>query len=130
LIVDESVVGSTTLHEDGWGYSLFEPTAHRFTVIVPAASVGDDAARRILPSVVEEQKPAHTDFHLCFTEPKLRVGIQSRLGVDAIVAGPPQPSPLGAGDALDRTLYLADDPPAAPGAVQRRARIGIDTRLA
>jgi phage tail-like protein len=130
LIVDESVVGATTLQEDGWGYSLFEPTAHRFSVLIPAASVADDAARRLLRNVVEEQKPAHTDFHLCFVEPMLRVGVQSRLGIDSIVAGPPEPSPLGSGDALDRTLYLADDPPAAPGAVQRRARIGIDTRLA
>jgi phage tail-like protein len=130
LIVDESVVGAITLAEDGWGWSLFEPTAHRFTVVVPAASVTDEAARRRLRGVIADQKPAHTDFHLCFAEASLRVGMQSRLGIDAIIAGPPHPSPLGAGDALDRDLYLTDDPPAAPGAVQRRARIGIDTRLA
>ncbi len=130
LIVDESAVGATTLREDGWGWSLFEPTAHRFTVLVPAASAGDESSRRFLRSVIEQQKPAHTDFHLCFTEPTLRIGIQSRLGVDAIIAGPPQPTPLDSGQALDRDLRLADDELAATGAVQRRARIGIDTRLA
>jgi phage tail-like protein len=130
LIVDESAVGATTLTEDGWGWSLFEPTAHRFTVLVPAASARDESSRRFLRDVIEQQKPAHTDFHLCFTEPTLRIGIQSRLGVDAIIAGPPQPTPLGSGQALDRDLRLADDPHAATGAVQRRARIGIDTRLA
>lgn len=130
LIVDESAVGATNLREDGWGWSLFEPTAHRFTVIVPAASARDESSRRLLRDIIEKQKPAHTDFHLCFTEPSLRVGIQSRLGIDAIIAGPPQATPLGSGDALDRDLRLADDPLAAIGAVQRRARIGIDTRLA
>jgi phage tail-like protein len=129
LVVDESVVGATTLAEDGWGYSLFEPTAHRFTVQVPAAAVPDHAARRLLRTVIEDQKPAHTDFHLCLAEPKLRVGLQARLGVDTIVAGPPRPTPLGSDDALDRDFYLADDPLTAPAAVERRARVGIDTRL-
>jgi len=130
LIVDESAIGATTLTEDGWGWSLFEPTAHRFTVLVPAASARGESSRRFMRDVIEQQKPAHTDFHLCFIEPNLRIGIQSRLGVDAIISGPPQPTPLDSGQALDRNLRLADDPNAGTGAVQRRARIGIDTRLA
>ena len=130
LIVDESAIGATTLTEDGWGGSLFEPTAHRFTVLVPAASARGESSRRFMRDVIEQQKPAHTDFHLCFIEPNLRIGIQSRLGVDAIISGPPQPTPLDSGQALDRNLRLADDPNAGTGAVQRRARIGIDTRLA
>ena len=128
-MVAESVVGATTLHEDGFGYSLFEPTAHRFTALLPAAAV-DGTASRLLRRAIEAQKPAHTETHLCLMEPHMRIGIQSRLGVDAIIAGPAAPSPIDTGQALDRTLHLADDAADAPGAVQRRARIGIDTRLA
>ena len=40
--------------------------------------------------MIEREKPAHTAYHLCVIEPRMRVGSQARIGVDAIIAqGPP-----------------------------------------
>jgi len=42
------------------------------------------AARALL----KREAPAHTSHHLCVVEPRLRVGVQARVGIDAVVAGP------------------------------------------
>jgi hypothetical protein len=39
--------------------------------------------------IVEREKPAHTDYRLQLIFPDLRIGMQSRLGIDAIVGGEP-----------------------------------------
>ena len=51
--------------------------------------------RAALREVIDAEKPAHTDYHLCFVEPRLRVGFQARLGIDAIVGNGPAPLRLG-----------------------------------
>lgn len=62
-----------------------EWAAHRFTVLFDADpySVADTAAR--VARVVARDKPAHTDATICPVFPRMRVGIQARLGVDASV---------------------------------------------
>ena len=39
--------------------------------------------------LVEREKPAHCDYHLCVIEPRMRVGFQARVGIDTIVASHP-----------------------------------------
>jgi phage tail-like protein len=129
-VVDQSALdGSSVGPEEGFGRALFEETAHRFTVILPAADAPSDDERRTVRRAVHELKPAHTDCHVCFVAPDLRVGVQSRIGVDCIVAGEPAPTTLDEGRALDRGARLALDPEDAPAAVEQRARVGIDARL-
>jgi hypothetical protein len=96
LVVGQVVVGqSGPQAAEDFGESLFSETAHRFTVLVPAALIPDDGSRQALVAALEAEKPAHTDYHLCFVEARLRVGLQARIGVDTIVAGPPEPMQLG-----------------------------------
>ena len=38
---------------------------------------------------VAAEKPAHTEFDLCLVEPRLRVGLQSTVGVDTILGALP-----------------------------------------
>jgi phage tail-like protein len=114
---------------NSWGSSLFADTAHRFTVIVPAASIPDPDRRRAIRRVLDNEKPAHTDYHLCFIEPRLRVGVQDRVGIDAIVAGRGPDLVLGEVATLGIDSRLADPPAGGAEVVGSRSRIGIDTRV-
>jgi hypothetical protein len=112
LVVGEVLVGQTTPQAaDEMGQALFSETAHRFTVLIPAASLPDLNQRRLLIETLESEKPAHTDFHLCFVEARLSVGCQARLDIDAILAGPPDAMALGqAGLGRTSTLGAGEAP--------------------
>jgi phage tail-like protein len=124
--VGRAVVGEgAPIPASDFGIGLFAEYAHLFTVLAPAGSCRDAAGRAALRDIIEREKPAHSDYHLCFVEPRMRVGFQARLGIDAIVANGPPPMRLD-GAQLDRDSYLED---AAPGGarVAARARLGQDT---
>lgn len=59
--------------------------AHRFTVLfdAPPYAVADVADR--VARVVQREKPAHTSAAICPVFPRMRVGVQARLGIDASV---------------------------------------------
>lgn len=130
LVVGDFVVGeSRPLSPEDLGEPLLDDTAHLFTVVVPAGQTLTVAVRQQLEAIIESDKPAHTDHHLCLVEPRMRVGFQARIGVDSIVAGPPDPMVLG-DVRLGYSTYLADaneDEPA--GRLGSQARVGIDTIL-
>ena len=77
------------------GAPLFIDTAHRFTIFLPAYRATDAALRAEIRRVIDAEKPAHTDYHLCLVEPDMRVGFQAQVGIDTIVGGPPPPLRLG-----------------------------------
>ena len=96
ITVGSDVIGASGPEEDdAWGAVLFEEAAHRFTAVVPAARTGRRRSGRSSSGVLDAEKPAHTAYHLCLTEPRLRVGVQAVVGVDAIVAGPGEALALG-----------------------------------
>jgi len=75
---------------DDFGAVLFEDVAHRFCVQVYCAELTRPGALADVQAVIEREKPAHTTCHVCVIEPHMRVGVQARVGIDAIVAqGPP-----------------------------------------
>ena len=76
---------------------------------------------RQVRAAIDAEKPAHTDYHLCFAEARLRLGVQARIGIDAIVAEGPPPLPLGE-SALGRDSFLA-------GAPETTARVGQDAAI-
>jgi hypothetical protein len=76
--------------------------------------------------VIEREKPAHTVYHLCVIEPKMRVGFQARIGIDTVVAGPIRPSSLGGQTRLGKETALGG---AAAGRIGERSRIGISARV-
>jgi phage tail-like protein len=105
--------------------------AYRFSVFVPAACGSDPAARRSLLRMIEAEKPAHTVAQTIFVEPRFRIGFQSMIGLDSVVARYP------AGITLDQTtLGGASVIPEAPGArggpkleIGRSSTLGQTTRL-
>jgi phage tail-like protein len=126
--VGQAVVGEgrPLTHED-YGIPLSDDYAHLFTAVVPASKVPLAAQRQALRDLIEAEKPAHTDFQLCLAEPRMRVGVQARLGIDSIVAGPPRTMALDRAE-LGRETYLGgDDHEHEFGTIGARSRIGVDT---
>jgi phage tail-like protein len=75
---------------DSFGAALFEDVAHRFCVQVYCAELTRPGAIDAVRAVLDREKPAHTTYDLCVIEPMFRVGVQARVGIDAIVAAAPQ----------------------------------------
>jgi phage tail-like protein len=97
---DGAVIGSTAildrsriLNAEDFGLPLFDEVAHRFCVFLYRGA--QSAQAQAIAKVVDREKPAHTSYHLCTIEPRMRVGFQARVGIDTVVGGPPEPSPLG-----------------------------------
>ena len=90
------------------GLPLFSDDAFKFCVFVDAYRLCSPGALDEIYRIVDREKPAHTDYRLELVAPDLRVGFQSRIGIDAIVGG---------------------DAPGWPGRKELGA-LGFDTRLA
>jgi phage tail-like protein len=104
------------------GVPLFADVAHRFCVQLYAAQLAEPRTRELVVQVLEREKPAHTEYHLCPIEPRMRVGAQARVGVDSIVGGPRPVVPLGEQAELGVDMVLADQPP-------RSRRLGQGLRV-
>jgi len=106
LEVGSAVVGEGRPQTpEDYGAALADDYAHLFTVVVAAAQVPLAAQQQALRRLIEAEKPAHTDFDLCLAEPRMRVGVQARLGIDSIVAGPGPAMRLGTAE-LGGDSYL------------------------
>jgi phage tail-like protein len=132
---DRMIVGSTVVGESGpleagdLGEPLFSDTAHHFSVFVPLAQVRDPSQRAALRHAIEAERPAHTDFDLCIVEPRMRIGLQSNIGIDSYVAGAPPPLAL-VGSVLGLNSYLGEEPgERGASRVGRRALLGSETVL-
>jgi phage tail-like protein len=130
--VDGTVVGSTAVGSTGpesaetWGSALFAATAHRFSVLVPAAQAPTPDDRRRVRDTIERDKPAHARYHLCFTAPRLRVGFQSRVGLDAIVGVPRDTFQLDSTMRLGLETQTAEDGEPQAAAAGHKGQLGID----
>ncbi len=94
--VSDAVLGATAVvnrahlsSDEERGRFAFEDVAHRFIVEVYAAELRGAGAAERVRQVLDREKPAHTTYHLCVIQPRMRVGDQARVGIDTIVAGPP-----------------------------------------
>jgi phage tail-like protein len=87
---------------------LFDEVAHRFTVRVYRGARYSDEVASAVRVFLDRERPAHTAYHVCVVEPMFRVGVQARVGVDAIVAGPVAPTVLD--DAGAAAVVLGGDP--------------------
>jgi phage tail-like protein len=114
-----AVLGSTATLDrshltrgDDFGAALFEDLAHRFCVQVYCAELTRPGALDDVRAVIEREKPAHTTYHLCVIEPQMRVGVQARVGIDAIIAqGPPRAQ---FGGRLDMSVLADTAEPCVP----------------
>ena len=104
-IVDASALAP----DEDIGAAAFEPWAHRFTVAIPAHQLRRGLGLAHVGLVLDREKPAHTAYALCAFGAGARAGLAARVGIDAIVGGPPPParlgetSTIGAGAALTGT---------------------------
>jgi phage tail-like protein len=111
LVVGSSAIGEAVPDDDDPpGAALFEESAHRFVALIPPGAAPTADAQARVRRALEEERPAHTDYHVCFAGPDARVGIQARVGVDAVVAGPTVGAPLDERALLGVTARLADTP--------------------
>ena len=115
LITDEEFAGP-----------LFDEVAHQVQVLMYPAFAGDHRTVQRVRGIIERDKPAHVTYHLCIAKPELRVGIQARLGMDAIVSNRQTPSRLPDSNARGGAMVLAGSPPVPLGAEHR---VGVSTRL-
>ncbi len=69
--------------------------AHRFTVFLPASAAATPQRQRAVEQLVAAGSPAHTRATVTYVGARMRVGVQSAIGLDTVVARPP-----GAGVAL------------------------------
>jgi phage tail-like protein len=128
-----AVVGSTAtidrshlIESVDYGAPLFEGAAYRFTVRLYQGSTYSDERRRAVEALLDRERPAHTEYLVCRVEPRLVVGMQSRVGIDAIVGGEPLPASLNGDALLGERLVLGGQ---LPGSVGERSSIGVTTRL-
>lgn len=96
---------------------VFQSHAHRFQVFVPSSWLGSKDDERCLRRAIEAEKPAHSAYDLCLVEPRLRVGVQSTVGIDTIIGAIP-------------SARLHDDSEELPPSRPPRHRLGYDTVLA
>jgi phage tail-like protein len=80
---------------EAFGEALFADVAHRFCVRLYCADLTRPGALEDARAVIEREKPAHTVCHVCVIEPRMRVGAQARIGIDAVVARGPETAHLG-----------------------------------
>lgn len=109
----------------------FHTHAHQFTVFVPACVRHDDTRRRALENLLASESPAHTRYYVEYVEPRFRIGVQSTLGFDAVIAAPPKTLALGE-EGLGRSVLGA--PPGERDdsrklGVGTHSRVGISTRF-
>ncbi len=95
----------------------FHVYAHRFTVFVPASAGTTPERRRALERLIARERPAHTQANVMYVEPRFRVGYQSMIGLDSVVASVPKEgvtlgeTPIGPASALgggETTAELVD----------------------
>ena len=128
LTIGSVVVGAGgPLTHDAFGSPLFTDAAHRFIVSVPAYQAAEPAVREAIRHLLDREKPAHTDYSLCFVEAEMRVGQQAVLGIDTYIAAQPAGASLER-MTLDLDAYLADTD--GTSHLSSKARLGLDTRLA
>lgn len=123
-----AVVGTTAtldqshlIHEDDYGAPLFADLAHCFCVQIYQAELNNPKTLERIRQVLDREKPAHLSYHICPIEAQMRVGMQARIDIDAIVGGSPTDWILTEGSQLGNTTVL--------GGPQTSSKIGHSSRV-
>ncbi len=125
-----AILGGSDLIDDAEiGAPLFVELASRFCVHVYAADLSGADSLAGLERLVERERPAETESHVCVIEPRARVGFQARVGVDAIVAAGPGRLTLDGPGGLGFDSALPPRREGGPGRLGFGARVGLTARL-
>lgn len=102
----------------------FHENAQRISVFLPAAAVENPVDRGAAQRLLAEHVPAHVEARIVPVRPRMRIGIQASIGLDAVVGCWPSGITLGE-SGLGRGTILSAAAPRAP----RAPRLGRDARL-
>jgi phage tail-like protein len=110
---------------------LFNRYAYQFRVVVPRWPGAGAADQQSLEQIIEMAKPAHTVAEFQWAEPRLRIGLQSSLGIDTVIAR----YPMGVIEAqgklgYDTVLGSPEDRGTPRMSVGRSSVIGCNSVLA
>lgn len=103
----------------------FRIFANRFSVYVPAAVMSDEERAASVRRIVERGKPAQAQAHIVSVRARMRVGVQSSIGVDAVVGCYPR-FQLGESELGASTILGGGEISSAPPSllVGRTTRLG------
>jgi phage tail-like protein len=102
-VLDESdLVGPS----DAFGSALFDDVAYRFCVTINAGELTRPGALAAVRAVIAREQPAHTVCELNIVEPRMRVGVQSRISIDSVIGAPREAE---VGGRLDQVVLAASD---------------------
>jgi hypothetical protein len=104
--------------------------AHKFTVFVPSFYRREEGRRKGLENLLKTESPAHTLHQVQYVEPRFRIGFQSMIGLDSVIARLPQgvtlgETPLGPASVLTAPSHDQGGPSLQVG----ESRIGTTTNL-
>lgn len=110
----------------------FHVDAHRFSVFLPASLAATESHRRTVERLLQIEKPAHTEVCVAYVGPRMRIGIQSMIGLDAVIARVPSPVELDGAAALGRGSIVGGSTADRAGITEigKHSRVGQSTRLA
>lgn len=131
-IGENSTVGSFQLIDYGDpSLDFFNSYAYQFIVIVPRWPGASDSDQMALQQIIDMAKPAHTQAQLRWDEPRFRIGLQSFVGVDTVLAKYPVGIIEGQGKlGYDTVLGSPEESMKRPSSsVGRSSRIGCNTVL-
>jgi hypothetical protein len=94
----------------------YEMYAHRIRVVVPACWMSNLDDRCAVEEMIEAETPAHVDCVITLVKPGLRIGLQSTVGVDTILADWP---PAVLAGTVAKTLGLGQGI-VLPGSIDHR----------
>ncbi|MEF7616359.1 phage tail protein [Aquincola sp. MAHUQ-54] len=108
----------------------FHVHAHRLSVFVPAGCIAAPGREAALARFIAAEVPAHAEARLVVVHPRMRVGVQSSIGLDAVIGLRTRPPVLGDASApLGRATVLpaAGSPRTEPPRGAGRVRVGQST---
>ena len=117
---------SHLITDEDFGSPLFTAYAYQFRVQVYRSQASSPEALARIRAILDSEKPAHTTYELCVVEPAFRIGFQSSVGIDTVVAGPPRELSLGTDQTLGVDTALGGTPATRLG---EGTRLGVSTRL-
>jgi phage tail-like protein len=110
---------------------LFNAYANQFLVVVPRWPGAGPSDQQNLQQIIQMAQPAHTLGTLEWADPKLRIGLQSFIGVDTVIGRYPVGVIEGQGQlGYDTVLGSPAEETSRPQArVGNNSRVGCGTRL-
>ena len=125
VVNDSAVVGRSTL-ADEWDLHLPGDYAHRFMIFLYPVHRKDEITQRTVHRILDMEKPAHTQYFCCKIEPMMRVGEQSMIGLDTIIAKDPDELVVGKSFTIGGDSIINRKNAGSGFIVEKRSNIGAD----